>query len=244
MKNTARRIDGKKLDVLRRIIEQDTFTQQQETGKALASVTYVCDWPFLHRLMPRKGKARHPDFNMLIATGSVARRMKDGTAEIVTTYEGTLDPSSAGGTSGASPVVEVLGSTSDEPIETHKRFYDIAGNPFSPNWPGVYTQEDDGGYVFNKFPAKNEDGDDCEYFGMESYLAPRRVVRRTSIVTNRPDTSDVGKLEEPPTESGITGLCLKTTHEWKLEGGTYTETEEWLVRVDDRDWPTYVYEEA
>ena len=240
-------IDGNRLSGLVRFDSGDDITQNED-GVWTATASFKCNWKSAKSLMPRRNQSTHPDFNDLKCVSSTARKTAGGVAEITAEYRGgenskTVDSSSPGGIPGSAtqnqPVYQVSSTASDEPIETHPTFDDMAGTPGAELYKGTFDEEG----KFAGFPrlSNGTDGDNCPLFGVESYLAPRTVARKMSQSKERPTITKVGKLDNPPSGLGLTGQWLKITHDFTLEGGIFSVTEEWLSPAEGGTWNSEIY---
>lgn len=235
-------LDGNKLDRLIRDPSADTL-QQDEKGIWRASCRFRCEWRRVFNLMPRRYVTRHPDFANLVCDGVSVSKEKVGIAVVDVIYAGGEASSGNfgfGDNNQNAPTIEVSATVSQEPIETHPDFESVLAGPTDdPYWPGVYIENEDGGFEFNKFPKANEAGTECPFFGVTDYLAPRKTIRRTSIAKTPPAITDVGIIEDAPIPGGSD--YLKVLHGWRREGAVYVVEEEWWAPANGKVWQANIY---
>lgn len=227
----ALKIDGQKLNRLIRVPDDDSLTQE-ENGIWRARTTFKCDWRLVFQLMPRRFQTRHPDFNNLICDKVSVEREKPSIAVITAEYAGGNDSDGSAGGDGNTenePIIEVYGSVSQQPIQTHPDFVDVlAGTSDAPLNEAEF--DDDGN--FEKF------GHASELLGVTDYLAPQQTVRRTTIAKTRPTSIQVSVIEIPPVG---TGSFLKTVYGYRRQGAVWVVEEEWLSAGQGRAWHASVY---
>lgn len=238
----AVKIDGQKLNRLIRVPDNDSLIQE-ENGTWRGTCTFNCDWRLVFQLMPRRYQTRHPDFNNLICDRVTVSKRTPNVAVITAEFAGgqATDGSAGGdGNTENEPVIEVMATVSQQPIQTHPDFTDfLAGTPSAPLNSAIWidpetnaiTTSDTRG-VFLKF------ADTDSMRGVEDYLMPQLIVRQTSIATTRPASVSVGIIDTPPVGSGS---YLKTVHGYRRQGAVWVVEEEWLSAGDNRDWNPQVY---
>lgn len=135
------------------------------------------------------------------------------------------------------PVYELVGSVSEEPIQTHPEFDDIAGTPDDPAHGAIFVDEngyisfDPGRATFSHFAAIVE-GEKNELAGVTAYLDPGQVVwRKTWITRTRPtDISQLGEIDSPegnPPSLGSGKNWLYYALRFEQRGEVYQVNKEW-----------------
>ncbi len=202
---------------------------QNNDGTWSGEVHYVCRWRQVLFLSPRVNVGSHPDFPTLICNGCRVERMTPGDfAKLIVSYKGFTDNTLPGD----QYVEEIVNGTSSEPIETHPDFVStIGGTPDAPLNQAIFDKDG----KFTGFPVGSD------FAGVESYLVPTLIYRRTTPTQTRPlDFSDVGKINSP----GITGPdgsnWLKTSKTWRRDGGVFSVTEEW-TNSGPKGWDDTIY---
>ena len=232
------KIDGKKIsNQLIRDPEGDSIGQD-ENGIYRATAVFRCDWKRVFSLMPKRYVSKHPDFNNLLCERVQVEKERGNVARITAEYSGgdaTSGNFGVGTNNPNAPIVEVSSTASQEPIETHPEFETLAGTPENPLWPGVFDDEG----RFAGFPRTDADGNECPYFGVTSYLAPRIVVRQISLSKSQPTNVRVGFRDDSPYGQGD---FLKTAHNFRRDGDIYVIEEEWLGPADGGQWDTTIYD--
>lgn len=123
------------------------------------------------------------------------------------------------------PTYTLSAALSEEPIELHPNFQDIAGTPSSPQNGAVFVDPDTG-----KITTDNDRGVFREFFatvsgsandkaGIESYLSPGATWQETYFSTARP--SNLGSLGEIDTPSGPKP-SIGSGRNWLYSGADYT----------------------
>lgn len=195
----------------------DTMTQLDD-GTWEARVRYVCPYLLVVTLAPKRNISVHPDFNVLKCNGCSVQRLKPGDfAELTVSYRGFFD--SDPGT-GDNSTEEIVSNTSDAPIETHPKFVDeIGGTAASPLNGAVF--DDDGKFL--GFAA------DSEFAGVDSYLVPSTVYRKTTPTASRPSSvADVGVIGSAPIGGGDKNW-LFISRTWRRDGAVYEVSEEYML---------------
>ena len=228
------------LEQLNRLVRQPERDQltQREDGALIAAVSYVCAWSRLLQLMPRRNVSKHPDFSDLVCRSVNASKGKPGVAQVVATYTGVNGPSITSGSQGQfAEVTEMVTNLRTEPIETHPDFTStLGGTPASPKNGAIFN----GDGIFTGF-----DGD-SDYAGQTDYLTPGSTYRRTYFSRTVPQDSEfsVGSVEEPPgnppTPSGASYNWLSAGISWRLDGGLYVVTAEYILSGPN-GWNSNIY---
>jgi hypothetical protein len=208
----------------------DIITQLSD-GTWEGEVVYICRWADAMRLSPIRYVAAHPDFNTLICKSVKVTRLKPGlVCEMRATYRGFFGPEDVGNS-----IEEVISSTSEQPIETHPKFVDTLGGTKAAPLNGA-TFDTNG--RFTGFAA------DSIYAGVESYLVPSLIYRKTTPSRSSPgDVGPVGTIQDPAVGGGQPGSnWLYTSRTWRRDGGVYSVTEEYMLS-GPRGWDTTIYSE-
>ncbi len=223
------KVDGNQITGL--IRQSGDTCEMQEDGTWIAEVKYVCRWLNVVQLAPRRNSSQHPDFSSLKCISCAVVRIKPGlTAELTVRYRGILDASGLGS---ADTTEEIVSSTSEAPIETHPLFVDeLGGTKASPLNGAVF---DDNG-KFLGFSA------DSDFAGVESYLIPSTVYRRTTPTTEAPNSiAGVGKISgDVPITTDGDKTWLFSSRTWRRSGGVYDLTEEYALSGDG-GWDDIIY---
>ncbi len=144
------------------------------------------------------------------------------------------------------PIYELDFSTSEEPIETHRKFVsDLGGKPGSELNGARF--DDDGAFIGFTGPFSS-DSEEQKWRGVQSYLSPGTVWRKNYTTATRPaDVGSIGKIDAapegtPPTVPvGFTWLYTGLT--WEQRGLVYTVKKEW--RLSGRNgWNSTIYDTA
>lgn len=136
------------------------------------------------------------------------------------------------------PEYELMGSLSTEPIEAHPDFEDILSTAglvlekASQNPAGVL--DDDG--QFRGFPKSVKESDTdgvAELFGVDSFLYPGAVWRKTYMTRRRPsDVKNLGRVDtpegNPPTFDGGRNWLFHDFN-YKERGKTFAVIKEWKL---------------
>ncbi len=148
------------------------------------------------------------------------------------------------------PIYELVGGVSEEPIQTHPDFADIAGTPDQPENGAIFVDEN--GYVsfdpdratFSHFAAVLN-GEKNPLAGVTAYLDPAQVVwRKTWVTRQRPgDISQLGEIDGPegsPPSLGGGKNWLYYSLRYEQRGEVYQVTKEW--KASGRGgWNTDIY---
>ena len=144
------------------------------------------------------------------------------------------------------PQYSADGSVSSEPLESHKLFKDV-GAATKANWatwkrnPSADSLAKANSGSVGPFWTPQTDGILDEYFqifwvlysaGIESYYAPRVIVRMTELESGPPNMSDIGTIDGGWAGSGIQipanmNFILSSVH-GQQEGDFWRNTYEWL----------------
>ena len=212
-----------------------------EDGRAVYRESfYLADPSLLETgILPQRGTTKHPDFKEAICSNVSCRRLEDGGWRIIVTYNngdtaGVIDI----GAVSDDGVLEVIGSLSTEPIETHPDFQtaSIAGTSGSPANGAQY--DSDG--VFTGFAASSD------FAGVDSYLVPTVLARHTYPDNSLPSGTllgNIGTIQTPShpdivTPAGRTWLLSHVSY--RRAGNSYEITEEFTLSGPG-GWNTDIY---
>jgi len=145
-----------------------------------------------------------------------------------------------------SPQYSADGSVSSEPLESHKLFKDTAAaiKAYWATWkrnPNADSLAQKNSGSEGPFWTPEKDGVKDQYFaifwvlysaGIESYYAPRVIVRMTELESGPPDMSNVGTIDGGWSGSGVQipsnmNFILSSVH-GQQEGEFWRNTYEWL----------------
>lgn len=174
-----------------------------------------------------------------IEPNSEARAWRKETTEGVTTMveEFLLDQ--------GAPTYSVDGTVSSEPLESHKMF-SLVGPATADRWatwkrnPNADSLAKKNSGSIGNYWTPEDDGVLDTYFaefyalyrkGIESYLAPRVVVRMTELEDGPPDVTNVGKIDNGAANSGVTlpsGNWILSSVHGQQEGPHWRNTYEWM----------------
>ncbi len=225
-------------------------------GVASGTMYYSCLWEHATSLVA--DMKVHPDFNWLIRKSAKITREDANLAKVAITYEGVQPPPSGGDSSVYSVKYSVKGSTSSEPIESHRRFIELAGSSQATSQNGAMFEEKEnpvgsGLYKFLGFnPRAVTNG--ASKAGMRSYYGGSVIFTETKIIPRTTYDADavasmenLGYIDTPPhvgsyvsvrggrnwllisCDTEQVGNALKVSKSWKLSGPNG-----W-----DADWYTY-----
>jgi hypothetical protein len=169
--------------------------------------------------------AKHPTWMFLDMDKRTITKRDDGAWDIVGDFygvDGTPDP-----------IYSFESTTSQEPIETHKKFATFAGTPDTPMNGAVFDSEDQTFVTFRQLTTQGS-VTNAKWVGVTAYLAASIVWRETKVTKTKPTADEikgVGFIDTPPgdpgTPSGRTWLNAALAYDRK--GKTYTIRKEWLL---------------
>jgi hypothetical protein len=143
------------------------------------------------------------------------------------------------------PAYSADGTVSSEPLETHSLF-SLVG-PWAANAWATWKRNPNADSLSKantgsegNFWTPEVDGIKDSHFavfyglykmGIESYLAPRVIVRMTELEDGPPDVANVGKIDNGANSSGVTlasGNWLLSSVHGQQEGTMWRNTYEWM----------------
>ncbi len=206
---------------------QLTFRQD---GSVVGQVRYQTSANGARSRVPAIGSS-HPDFSQAQCYNSVLAINENELAEITCDYLGiTRDPTT--------PVIEFIGNTGEEPIETHHKFVShIGGRPGSPLNLAKFDLETG---EFIGFPADAPE----DLGGVRGFLSPASTVRVTFFTASNSwglyrlgqITNPPGSVPRPPGSRN----WLKTNWSRRDFGNIYQITEEYTAS-GERGWNRIIY---
>jgi hypothetical protein len=142
--------------------------------------------------------APHPRFSNMLLSRRSGSRNEPGYMTVSYLFEGFLDEAPE------EPTYELLGSLSQEPIQTHPDFSTvIAGTPNDAKNGAIFVdpqtrlQSEASNAVFKEFLNSPEPGSQSKA-GVDSYLEPSVEWRETKFQKTRPNSvTDLGNIQDP-----------------------------------------------
>jgi hypothetical protein len=138
-------------------------------------------------------------------------------------------------------------ATTTEPVESHPYFAELTPKQRS-DW-ALWKQNPTNPILNEWNPADDTDGKMVTLFllwqkGITTYLAPRIVVRVTSIETTDPSVSAVGRVQDPG-YGGATGTVnfILVGLSGQQEGNTWRVSREYLASANGSQWEKVLYGE-
>jgi hypothetical protein len=188
--------------------------------------------------------APHPRFGNMLLSKRDGQRGDPGYWNVTYTFEGFLDEEPE------EPTYELVGSLSQEPIETHPDFATvIAGTPASPKNGAIFVdpesrkQSEATNAVFKEF-SNNPDPGKKTKARVDSYLEPSVEWRETKFQRTRPNSvTSLGNIQEPagspPTLSPRDWIVW--SYSYVRRGALYQVTTTW--RMSGRNgWDPDIYD--
>lgn len=148
-------------------------------------------------------------------------------------------------TSNGTAVYSADASTSTEPIESHPMFDEIRqGEEFKKwtTWKANHTDPSLGGWV--PYESTETGIHDLYWWytdGITSYLAPKIVIKHSTIEDAVPDMSFVGKIANPGETGGWDGDFICTAVNFQQEGGKFRVTVEYMGSARGKTWDPKIY---
>lgn len=144
-----------------------------------------------------------------------------------------------------SAVYSADASTSTEPIESHPMFDQIRqGTEFQKwtVWKANHTDPSLDGWLPNESTEALVHNLYWWYLsGITSYLAPRCVIKHSTIEDEFPNITIVGKIANPGTTGDWPGNFICTAVNCQQEGGKYRVTVEYMASAQGREWDPQIY---
>lgn len=199
-------------------------------GTISGQVRYRCDAAAAPSLLPQKGSP-HPDNSRVQCFNSVMTVTENGLAEIVSDYLGLQsDPTP--------PVIDFLGNTGEEALETHPDFVSkIGGTPDAPLNEAKFDEETG---EFLGFPVDASE----DLGGVRGFLSPTSTVRVTFFTANdRWGLYELGEIASPPgnvPKPPGSRNWLKTNWSRRDFGNIYQISEEYTAS-GRRGWNRLIY---
>lgn len=169
----------------------------------------------------------HPRFSTMALSKRSGQKINPQWYRVAYTFEGFL--------SGAppDPTYELIGSLSQEPIQTHPDFATIAGTPAAPLNNALFVDPDTGwksekaNAIWKEF---SNTGGANRKAGLDSYLVPGAEWRETSFETSEPATLEnlatiASPRGNPPSLAGYDWLVWGQTYQRR--GYTYQVQTTW-----------------
>lgn len=206
---------------------QLTFRQD---GSVVGQVKFRTATTGAENRIPATGSP-HPDFSRAQCYNAVLLKSDNEIAEITCDYLGiTRDPTT--------PVIEFVGNTGEEPIETHLDFIaKIGGTPDAPLNEAKFDEET-GEFIGFPVDAPEDLG------GVRGFLAPTSTVRVTFFTANdRWGLYELGEIASPPgnvPKPPGSRNWLKTNWSRRDFGNIYQITEEYTAS-GRRGWNRLIY---
>ena len=172
----------------------------------------------------------HPRFSNLLLSKRNGQRSEPGWWTVSYTFEGFINEEPE------EPTYELVGSLSQEPIQTHPDFATIAGTPASPLNGAIFIDPDtlrkseSVNAIFKEFT--NVNGATNPKAGVDSYLEPSVEWRETRFSTSRPTTlTGLGNIQTP--NGSPPDLSPRNWLYWSesyiRRGGVYQITSTWKL---------------
>lgn len=172
----------------------------------------------------------HPRFSQLLLSKRDGQRSEPGWWTVSYTFEGFLNGEPE------EPTYELVGSLSQEPIQTHPNFAEIAGTPAAPKNGAIFIdpeslrQSESTNAIFKEFA--NVNGAVNPKAGVDSYLEPSVEWRETRFSRSRPTTlTGLGNIQtpngSPPNLSPRDWIYWSETY--VRRGGVYQITSTWKL---------------
>ena len=143
------------------------------------------------------------------------------------------------------PVFSLDIATTTEPVESHPYFATLTKkqredwaiwkqNPTNPILNGWDPSQDESAQVVTLFLLWQK--------GITTYLAPRTVIRCTTVEDTDPNTADVGHIANPgyPGNTGEVNFIL-TGLTGQMEGNKWRVAREYLASANGSNWETVLY---
>ena len=147
--------------------------------------------------------------------------------------------------SNGSAVYSADASTSTEPIESNPMFDDIRQGTEFQKWTAWKANQNDpslSGWVpYESTETKIHNLYWWWVGGITSYLAPKIVIKHSTIEDAIPDMSIVGKIANPGETGGWEGNFICTAVNFQQEGGKYRVTVEYMGSAQGREWDPMIY---
>jgi hypothetical protein len=172
----------------------------------------------------------HPDDNRLHCYARRRQFPKLGKIKIICDYIGLMyDPTP--------PVWEMIGTLSEDPIETHQNFVDKIGGNLGNEKNNAYFDPDTGEFVCFPADAPQDLG------GVRGYLVPSVVWRKTWWSSTAPQPSDLGVIIQRPVQLALpqsvkNGLGSNFTYR---QVGFYFQVSEEVMGSGKKGWNTLIY---
>ena len=219
---------GKSLNGL--VIQPGRQLVFKQDGSVSGQVTYKCDASRAFALRPGIGSP-HPDYGRAQCFNATVTVNDAGLAEILCDYLGIMsDPTI--------PIIEFVGNTGEEPIETHRNFVSsIGGTNADPKNSAQFDQET-GEFIGFPPDAGHNLG------GVRGYLNPACTVRVTFYTSSSSwGLYQLGDIAWPP--GGVPNPpdsrnWLKTNWSRRNFGLIYQITEEYTAS-GKRGWNPTIY---
>lgn len=136
-------------------------------------------------------------------------------------------------------------STSTEPIESNPMFDEIRqGEEFQKwnTWKANHADPSLSGWT----PLDSTEALVHNLYwwyiqGITSYLAPKIVIKHSTIEDEIPDMNIVGKIADPGQTGGWSGNFICTAVNFQQEGGKYRVTVEYMGSAQGREWDSTIY---
>lgn len=188
--------------------------------------------------------APHPRFSNMLLSKRDGQRGDPGYWNVTYTFEGFLDEQPE------EPTYELVGSLSQEPIQTHPDFDTIAGTPAAPLNGAIFIdpetlrQSEAINAIFKEFA--NVNGAANTKAGIDSYLEPSVEWRETKFSRTRPSTIvTLGDIQTP--DGSPPNLSPRDWLVWSVSyirrGGLYQITTTW--KLSGRNgWDPDIYDQS
>jgi hypothetical protein len=145
-----------------------------------------------------------------------------------------------------SPVYSADANTSTEPIESHPYCDSIKTTTDFKNWNLWKANPDDpklAGWAPDQTGVDDKVKQLYEWYkqGITTYLAPRIVIKHSTIEDAFPDMSFVGQIAAPGQTGGWDGNFICTGINVQQEGGKYRVTVEYMGSAQGKTWDSIIY---
>ncbi len=210
-------------------------------GVASATLHYQCFFDLAPQLI--SNLLYHPVFPWLVRHTAKISREEAGYATVVINFRGVPLEETQPNNNTFKKTYSLEGATSQEPIETHPRFSEFAGDPEDKTtWENgaTFTEqkvtdkegEDTGkvSYKFNGFSPSLQDGSANPFAGVKSYLEPSFVYTETETLA-KADIEDItlnmnqlGETSTPPSSNILP--VVKEPRDWILVSASVEEVGE------------------
>ncbi len=204
------------------LMQPDRQITIKADGSAEGTVAYECDKADV--LFLPKARSAHPDEPSLVAHQIAITFMGLEKVRAVYSYIGLTAEYSEDNNS-----IEMDVSCDQVPIQTHPDFKDFAGTPEEPAEGAIWVDATTGEPTKKSKNAEFRGWSSGEFMGLETYLIPRPVVRKSYLRRSAPSMTEVGTIvDKIPGVTNPPGIknwfCLGSS--FVEVGGVFRCTEE------------------